>query len=76
MWNAMVANTEDPRDGDIVVEYHPHSERATRVLSPEEFKEPFKCHPDPTGMLDELWLPFASRQDFEFAETVHEVKLN
>jgi hypothetical protein len=70
------SNAQTPQDGDIVIQYHPHSEKATRVISPEDFKESLNCHPDTTGTLDELWCPFSSREDFEFAEFVHDVKLS
>lgn len=66
-----------PEDGDIVIEYHPHSERPTRVISPEEFKGMFKGQPDPTAQPDdEPWRPFSTREDFDFAELAHDAKLN
>jgi hypothetical protein len=66
-----------PRDGDIVIEYHPHSRKGTCILSEKEFKESLNHHSDPTGPLDgEPWHPFSSREDFEFAELVHAAKLS
>ena len=42
------SDTQTLRDGDIVIEYHPHSEKSTRILSPNEFKESLYHCPDPT----------------------------
>ena len=59
------------------MEYHPNSEKDPRTLSPDEFKDSFTHQPGPTGPLDdEPWCPFSSKEDFEFAELVHESKLN
>lgn len=73
---AIGSDGQDPQDGDIVIEYHPHSGKARRILSPEEFKESLNRHPDPTGTHDEPWRPFSSREDFEFAEFAQDAKLN
>lgn len=60
-----------------MIEYHPHSERPTRIVSPEEFKKMFNDQPDPTAPPDdEPWHPFSTREDFDFAELVHDTKLN
>jgi hypothetical protein len=69
---------ETPKNGDIVIEYHPQSKRGTRIFSPEEYKESLgNYHLNPTGPLDgEPWRPFSSREDFKFAEFVHDAKLN
>lgn len=72
------SDTQTPGDGDIVIEYHPHGERVRRILSPEIFKE--TLNPRSTcanvGPMEEPWRPFSSREDFEFAELVHDAKLN
>ena len=71
------SDTQAPQDGDIAIEYHPHSGRRTRVVSAEEFKETLNNQPDPTILPDdEPWLPFSSREDFDFVELVHDAKLN
>ena len=71
------SDTQAPQDGDIAIEYHPHSGRRTRVVSAEEFKETLNNQPDPTILPDdEPWLPFLSREDFDFVELVHDAKLN
>ena len=62
---------------DIVIEYHPHSERDTRILSPEEFKASLSDDSEPTKPPDdEPWWPFHSREDFEFVELVCDAALN
>jgi hypothetical protein len=62
--------------GDIIIEYHPHSKKPTRVLSAEEYKASLE---DDSGPLeppyDDPWRPFHSRSDFEFAEFVHDAHL-
>ena len=66
-----------PGDGDIAIEYHPHSGKRTRIVTAEEFKEILNDQPDPTTLPDdEPWLPFSSRENFDFAELVHDAKLN
>ena len=69
---------QTPRDGDIVIKYHPHSEKDVCTLSPKEFKEFLNHRPDPiVGLADDQpWQPFSMREDFDFAELVHDVKLN
>ena len=63
--------------GDIVIEYHPHSERDTCILSPEEFKASLSYDSEPTKPPDdEPWRPFHSREDFKFAELVCNAALN
>ena len=66
------------RDGDIVIEYHPHSEKGTRILSPQEFKDSLNHHSDPIVALadDQPWQLFSTRGDFDFAELIHDTKLN
>ena len=66
-----------PNAGDIVIEYHPHSKRGTRIISSEEFKASLGDNLEPSGPPDsEPWHPFHSREDFEFAEIVHDAALN
>ena len=66
-----------PKAGDIIIEYHPHSKRDTRIVSTEEFKASLIDDSDPTSPPDdEPWRPFRSREDFEFAELVHDASLN
>ena len=64
--------------GDIVIEYHPHSKRDTRVVSAEEFKRSLNnTNSEPTEPPDdEPWRPFRSREDFKFADFVHDASLN
>ena len=61
-----------------MIKYHPHSEKDVRTLSPEEFKEFLNHRPDPiVGPVDDQpWQPFSTREDFDFAELVHDAKLN
>lgn len=72
-------NEEAHREGDIVIEYHPNSGKQSRTLSPEEYK---RLDEDTSKSVEEPapdenpWLPFASREEFEFAELVHDAKLN
>jgi len=67
-----------PNVGDILIEYHPHSGKGSRILSPEEFKATLSDRlAEPTEPPDdEPWRPFRSRDDFEFAEFVHDTALN
>jgi len=60
-----------------VIEYHPHSKKRTRVISAEEFKASLSGNSEPTTPPDDKpWRPFQSREDFEFAELVHDAALN
>lgn len=60
-----------------MIEYHPHSKKATRVLSTEEFKRSLIDESEPAAPPDdEPWRPFRSREDFEFAELVNDASLN
>lgn len=66
-----------PKASDFVIEYHPHSKRATRIISTEEFKASLIDNSVPTSPPDDNpWRPFRSREDFEFAELVHDASLN
>lgn len=63
--------------GDILIKYHPHSGKVTRILSPEEFKESLGDYLEPMDQPDdEPWRLFRSREDFEFADLVHDAALN
>lgn len=65
------------KPGDIKIEYHPKSGMAPRVVSSEEYKASLVDESDPTSPPDdEPWLPFKSREDFEFAELAHDAALN
>ena len=67
----------DLNAGDILIEYHPHSKKGTCILNPEEFKESLNNFSEATEPLDaEPWRPFRSREDFEFADLVHDATLN
>jgi hypothetical protein len=80
----MLIDTDEPpketyREGDIVIRHHPKSGKNELTLSPEQYKE-FKYNrsksveePPPD---EDPWLPFGSREEFEFAELVHNAKLN
>jgi hypothetical protein len=75
--NVVGSSARTPQEGDIEIVYHPHSEKDTLILSPEEFKEGLNPRSEPAGPLDgEPWRPFSSRVDFDFAELVHNAKLN
>ena len=66
-----------PNVGDIVIEYHPRSGRDTQILSPNKFKESLSNHSEPTEPPDdEPWHPFCSREDYKFAELMHNAVLN
>lgn len=67
----------DLKAGDMIIEYHPHSEKATRVVSTDEFKASLNDHSEQAAPPeDEPWRPFQSREDFEFADIVHDAALN
>ena len=71
------SSPQTPKAGDIIIEYHPHSKKATRILSSEEFKASLSDDSEPTEPQDDKpWLPFRSREDFEFAELVNDATLN
>jgi hypothetical protein len=64
-------------DGDIVVEYHPHSGKTPQFLGSEGFKASLGNRSDPMKPPDDNpWGPFRSREDFEFADIVHDANLN
>jgi len=66
-----------PAAGDIVVEYHPHSKKGTRIFSSEEFKASLNDDSESAEPPDdEPWRPFRSREDYEFTELVHDAALN
>jgi hypothetical protein len=70
---------ESYKDGDIHIDYHPNSGQASRVFSSKEYKADMdgrsQCATMPPPE-ENPWLPFSSREDFEFAEVVHDAKLN
>ena len=71
------SSTHALKAGDIVIEYHPHSKKPTRILSSEEFKASLSDDSEPTEPQDDKpWLPFDSREDFEFAEFINDATLN
>ena len=73
----MPSAADTPNKGDIIIEYHPRSKKATRTLSAEEYKASLEDHSDPLKPPDDKpWLPFRSRSDFKFAEFVHDAELN
>jgi hypothetical protein len=68
---------QTPDNGDIKIEYHPHSGKGTHILSSDEYRESFRDHSEPTPPDDDRpWLPFSSQEDFEFTEFVHDAALN
>ena len=70
-------SAQTPNPGDIVIEYHPYSKKEKRVISAEEFKASLNNTPELTEPPDdEPWRPFRSREDFEFAELIHDAALN
>src|ERR1700753_3724302 len=54
------------QDGDIQVEYHPSSGQDTKVLKLDEYRQSALGTGAPVD--SEPWLPFRTREDFEFAE--------
>ena len=62
--------------GDVQTQYHPHSKRDTKFSGREEFTSTSNdtCPVEP--LFKESWLPFHSREDFEFAEIAHQAKMN
>ena len=66
-----------PNAGDIMIEYHNHSEREHCIISSEEFKRSLK---DKLVLIepvdDEPWHLFRSREDFEFVELINDAMLN
>ena len=64
------------RPGDILITYHPCSKRDARVMGCEEFKEGLNKAGSIEPPEEEPWHPFCSREDFEFAEIVHDVAMN
>ena len=49
----------------------------TRILSSEEFKASLSDDSEPMEPQDDkLWLPFDSREDFEFVEFINDATLN
>jgi len=71
------SGTQVPKAGDITIEYHPHSKKATHIFNPEEYKASLADNSEPTKPPDdEPWRPFHTREDFEFAELVHDAALN
>ncbi|KAI0684868.1 hypothetical protein BC835DRAFT_1291935 [Cytidiella melzeri] len=66
---------QHPSIDDIKVEYHAGAQRPTVVFAFEDFcKE--RLQPDPSVLNDKPWHPFNSREDFEFAELVHEARMS
>ena len=62
-------------EDDIKTEYHPHSSCATCIDHFNEYGFPSAEPPRPKP-LDELWHPFCSHVDFEFAEIALKSHLN
>ena len=62
--------------GDIQITYHPHSKKDVKIMKPEEFKQGMNQASSMGPPDEEPWLPFHSRQDFEFAEIVHGAAMN
>lgn len=58
--------TQNYRDGDIRVEYHPHCGHETKIFEPNDYRQPVQDTDMPTD--PEPWAPFRTREDFEFAE--------
>ena len=79
-WSLAGSGAQDPKDGDILIEYHPYSRRDSHLLSSEEYLETLNpSDADPIGPPEEeveLWHPFLSWEDFEFVELVHNMKLD
>ena len=64
-------------NGEVRIEFHPNSRRSPIVLSPDKFKRWSSGDGDPAPpCVEEPWLPFRSREDFEFAQLVHNAALN
>ena len=62
--------------GDIRIEYHPHSKRNPKTMGREEFKLAVNNAHSMEPPIKEPWLPFRSREDFDFAEIAHNAAMN
>jgi hypothetical protein len=62
--------------GDVQIEYHPHSKRGVTVMGREEFKQAVNNAHSMEPPIKELWLPFRSREDFDFADIAHDAAMN
>ena len=76
--------TEDAPPADVTdgvtvdgirVEYHPRSRKPARVCPFEEYDSEF-THRQRTVVTEPWWPHFNSREDFLFAELVHEARLS
>ena len=66
-----------PSDGDILIEYHPHSKKEPCIISTQDYKATLNKQSKLTKPPDDKpWLPFSSREEFDFAELVHDAALN
>ena len=63
-------------DSDIRVEYHPNSGRDHKTLTLEEFQCAHSAVPHTRPADAEPWLPFKTREDFEFAEIAQETGMS
>ena len=74
--NLTVLSSNAPQPGDIQITYHPHSKQGVKVMTPEEFKQGIKQANSMEPPDEQPWLPFHSKEDFEFAEIIHEAAMN
>ena len=59
--------------GDIRVEYHPHSGCRTKIFKPDEYRQSVR---DTDATVErEPWVPFRTREDFEFSEIALETMM-
>lgn len=65
---------ENPKADDIRIEYHPKSGRETEAFAFEDFVRGAPDSALPVG--PDPWLPFRTREDFEFTELVLEAKMS
>jgi hypothetical protein len=63
-------------DGDIRVEYHPNSGHEDKTFTFEEFGRAASPVATPHPPDPEPWLPFKTREDFEFAALAHEAGMS
>jgi hypothetical protein len=62
--------------GDVQVIYHPHSKKGVELMGREEFRRVINDMHSTEPPIKEPWLPFRSREDFDFAEIVQKTAMN
>jgi len=71
-----VRNRRHPKAGDILIKYHPTARRVSAPSAPKSSRSSWAAVRTPQNhWMREPWRPFSSREDFEFAELVHDAAL-